>query len=268
METRIFDFAVIGKTLPDLLEYLDITLFTAFTSIILGSLLGIMLAFAKLSSKKILSYPAHGYTYIIRCTPSIVLLFIVFYGLPQLADSLFKIDMNNLHRAVFAIISFTMLFGGYISEVFRAAYLAVPRGQYESAVCAGLTPLKAFWHILLPQAALIALPNFGNSTISLLKEGALAYTIGLIDLIGRGNLIIAQNFGAFGIEIYLACMLIYWVLTLSLEYLFSKAETYLAKGHSLHKPQAKSQSWLASLKKYFPLHRLHNIQKGGEINGA
>lgn len=71
-----------------------------------------------------------------------------------------------------------------------------------------MTPFQTFYQVMLPQAALIALPNFGNSTINLLKEGALAYTIGLIDLIGKGNLIIAQNFGAYSIEIYLACMII------------------------------------------------------------
>ena len=57
--------------------------------------------------------------------------------------------MNDLHRAVFAIITFTLLFGAYISEVFRAAYTAVPRGQYEAAVSAGLTPFQAFRHVLL-----------------------------------------------------------------------------------------------------------------------
>ena len=86
------------------------------------------------------------------------------------------------------------------------------------------------WQVTLPQAAVIALPNFGNAVINLLKEGALAYTIGLIDLIGKGNLIIAQNFGAYGLEIYLACMLVYWVMTLAIEQGFNKLENYLAKG--------------------------------------
>lgn len=100
-------------------------------------------------------------------------------------------------------------FSAYVSEIFRVAYSAVPRGQYEAAISVGISGWQAFWHIMLPQAAVLALPNFGNSVINLLKEGALAYTIGLIDMIGKGNLIIAKNFGAYGIEIYLACMLVY-----------------------------------------------------------
>ncbi|MDD3114942.1 MAG: amino acid ABC transporter permease [Anaerovibrio sp.] len=260
METRIFDFSMIGTALPDLLQYLDITLLVAGSSIAFGSLLGMLLAWAKLDGVRPLYWLAQGYTYIIRCTPSIVLLFIVFYGLPEAADSIFSYDMNDMHRGVFAVIAFTMLFGAYISEVFRAAYMAVPRGQYEAAVCAGLSSMQAFFHIMLPQAALIALPNFGNSVISLLKEGALAYTIGLIDLIGRGNLLISQNFGAYGIEIYLACLLIYWAMALGLEYIFGKAEQYLGKGRGVQAKKRTARSSKALLK------RLFSAGKGGEAH--
>ena len=167
-------------------------------------------------------------TYIIRCTPSIVLLFIVFYGLPVFARDALGIDLDNLSRAIFVIITFTLLFGGFVSEVFRSAYLAVPKGQYEAAVTIGLSPWKAFLTVVMPQAAVIALPNFGNSVINLLKESALAYTIGLIDLLGRTNLIISQNYGAYGIELYAACMLIYWMVNILLERTFLFAEKRLA----------------------------------------
>lgn len=205
MDTRAFDAGVVLSALPQLLEFLDITLLVGISSIVLGSLLGGALAWAKLSQHKILNYLAQLYIYIMRCTPSIVMLFIVFYGLPALVEAVFEENIHDMDRAVFAIIAFTLLFSAYVSEIFRAAYKAVPHGQYEAAISIGISPWGAFWHIMLPQAAVLALPNFGNSVINLLKEGALAYTIGLI---GKGNLIIAQNFGAYGIEIYLACMII------------------------------------------------------------
>ena len=240
METRAFDIGMIAQVLPDLLSYLDVTLLVGFVSIALGSLLGGLLAWVNISGTRPLRWLTVSYVYVMRCTPSIVLLFIVFYGLPKLAFAVFDYDMNDLHRAVFAIITFTLLFGAYISEVFRAAYKAVPRGQYEAAVSAGLTPFQAFRYIMLGQAAIIALPNFGNATINLLKEGSLAYTIGLIDLIGKGNLIIAQNFGAYGIEVYLAAMLIYWVLVLLLEQGFALVEKRLDVGTSLRVNTTKS----------------------------
>ena len=239
METRAFDIGMIAQVLPDLLAYLDVTLLVALVSIALGSLLGGLLAWANLGGSALLRWSALAYVYVMRCTPSIVLLFIVFYGLPKITEAAVRYDMNDLHRAVFAIITFTLLFGAYISEVFRAAYSAVPRGQYEAAVSAGLTPFQAFRHVILGQAALVALPNFGNATINLLKEGSLAYTIGLIDMIGKGNLIIAQNFGAYGIEVYLAALLIYWVLVLLLEQVFALVEKHLDVGTGLRGADTK-----------------------------
>ena len=239
METRAFDIGMIAQVLPDLLAYLDVTLLVALVSIALGSLLGGLLAWANLGGSALLRWSALAYVYVMRCTPSIVLLFIVFYGLPKITEAAVRYDMNDLHRVVFAIITFTLLFGAYISEVFRAAYSAVPRGQYEAAVSAGLTPFQSFRHVILGQAALVALPNFGNATINLLKEGSLAYTIGLIDMIGKGNLIIAQNFGAYGIEVYLAALLIYWVLVLLLEQVFALVEKRLDVGTSLRAADTK-----------------------------
>lgn len=233
MDTRPFDPSVIFSTMPELLPYLTVTLGVATVSILLGSLLGGALAWGKLGKQRLWRYLANGYTYIMRCTPSIVLLFIVFYGLPRLVEAVVDYDLNGMNRAVFAVITFTLLFGAYISEVFRAAYTAVPKGQYEAAVSVGLRPRSAVLQVMLPQAAVIALPNFSNAVINLLKEGALAYTIGLIDLLGKGNLLIAQNFGAYGIEIYMACMIIYWVVTTLIGKCLLALERRLDKGQTL-----------------------------------
>ena len=230
MQTRPFSPDIIFTSIPALLPYLTVTLVVGVTSILTGSILGMLLAWAKLSGHKVIRALADGYTYIIRCTPSIVLLFIVFYGLPKFMEAEFGIDLDDLSRAVFVIITFTLLFGAYVSEVFRSAYETVDKGQYEAAVTIGLSPKQAFFRVMLPQAAVIALPNFGNSVINLMKESALAYTIGLIDLLGRTNLIIAKNYGAYGIELYVACLLIYWGLSLVIEQAFLRMESYLGRG--------------------------------------
>ena len=230
MQTRPFSPDIIFTSIPALLPYLAVTLVVGVTSILTGSILGMLLAWAKLSGHKVIRALADGYTYIIRCTPSIVLLFIVFYGLPKFMEAEFGIDMDNLSRAIFVIITFTLLFGAYVSEVFRSAYETVDRGQYEEAVTIGLSPKQAFFRVMLPQAAVIALPNFGNSVINLMKESALAYTIGLIDLLGRTNLIISKNYGAYGVELYVACLLIYWALSFLIEQAFLRMESYLGRG--------------------------------------
>lgn len=230
MQTRPFSPDIIFTSIPALLPYLAVTLVVGVTSILTGSILGMLLAWAKLSGHKVIRALADGYTYIIRCTPSIVLLFIVFYGLPKFMEAEFGIDMDNLSRAIFVIITFTLLFGAYVSEVFRSAYETVDRGQYEAAMTIGLSPKQAFFRVMLPQAAVIALPNFGNSVINLMKESALAYTIGLIDLLGRTNLIISKNYGAYGVELYVACLLIYWGLSFLIEQAFLRMESYLGRG--------------------------------------
>lgn len=230
MQTRPFSPDIIFTSIPALLPYLTVTLVVGVTSILTGSILGMLLAWAKLSGHKVIRALADGYTYIIRCTPSIVLLFIVFYGLPKFMEAEFGIDLDDLSRAVFVIITFTLLFGAYVSEVFRSAYETVDKGQYEAAVTIGLSPQQAFFRVMLPQAAVIALPNFGNSVINLMKESALAYTIGLIDLLGKTNLIIAKNYGAYGIELYVACLLIYWGISLVIEQAFLRMESYLDRG--------------------------------------
>lgn len=230
MQIRPFSPDIIFTSIPALLPYLAVTLVVGVTSILTGSILGMLLAWAKLSGHKVIRALADGYTYIIRCTPSIVLLFIVFYGLPKFMEAEFGIDMDNLSRAIFVIITFTLLFGAYVSEVFRSAYETVDRGQYEAAVTIGLSPEQAFFRVMLPQAAVIALPNFGNSVINLMKESALAYTIGLIDLLGRTNLIISKNYGAYGVELYVACLLIYWALSFLIEQAFLRMESYLGRG--------------------------------------
>lgn len=231
MNVRPFSPDVIFSSIPVLLPFLLVTLEVGISSILLGSCLGFLLAWAKTAGRPWIRGATEIYTYTIRCTPSIVLLFVVFYGIPRLWESWFGVDMNDWSRSVFVVITFTLLFGGYISEVFRAAWQAVGTEQTEAAVSVGLSERQAFFHIVLPQAAVVALPNFGNSVINLLKESALAYTIGLIDLIGKGNLMIAQNFGAYGIEIYIACLLIYWGMNIMIEKIFFSVETYLSKGN-------------------------------------
>jgi L-cystine transport system permease protein len=198
-------------------------------SVVLGTLLGFVLAAAKLSRRRIYRFLGNGYTYVIRCTPSIILLFIVFYGLPKLFIEVVGYDINEFHKMFFVITTFSLLFAASISEVMRSAYLSIDKGQYEAAVSIGLSPFQAFYRIILPQGTIVALPNFGNAFITLLKEGALAYTIGLIDLLGSGNLIIARNYGSYAMEIYIALSGIYWGIAIFFEKLFLGLENRLSR---------------------------------------
>ena len=227
---RPFDATKIFQVLPALLPYLSVTLLMMLGTVFTGGLLGFMLARAKLSKRRFLRTLAGGYTAALRCTPSVVLLFIVYYGLPELIMGLFGININFIDKGLFVLITFALLFAASMSEVMRSAYLAVDRGQREAALSIGMSEAQCLFRITLPQAVVFALPNFSNALINLMKEGSLAYTIGLIDVMGQGNLIISRNYGAHALETYLALAIIYWTLTLLLQYTFGAIERRLSRG--------------------------------------
>ena len=227
---KYFDSTYLWNAFPQILPFLGVTLLVTMLAVLLGTLLGLLLAFMKLSPSKISQRIANGYTTIMRCTPSIVLLFLIYYGVPALAESLFSLNLQDVHTGFYVVITFGLQFAAMMSEVIRSSLLAVPKGQYEAAVSVGLTPSKAYIRIIFPQALLFALPNIGNGIISVLQEGALAYTIGFIDIVGKANLIIANNLNTHTLEIFLALGLIYWLLAISIDQFFALLERKLRVG--------------------------------------
>ena len=188
---KYFDASYIWESIPLLIPFLKVTFMVAGLSVLFGTLLGFILAAAKIGKSKFARKIANGYTTIIRCTPSIVLLFLVYYGIPAIGN--LSVNLNNIDTAVFVVVTFTLQFAAAMSEVMRSAYQSIDKGQFEAAVSVGLSNSQAYRRIVFPQALVVALPNFGNSLIALLQEGALAYTIGLIDVVGKAKLIIART---------------------------------------------------------------------------
>lgn len=227
---RPFDFLFLLTLIPKLLPYFGITIIISLITALIGSAIALGIARAHISSNRFFSHLARVYVNALRCTPSIVLLFLVYYGLPTLVLALTGKNIHFWHRAVFVLITYILLFSATVSEVFRSAWLSVDRGQAEAAVSSGLSPLQAQLRIVLPQALTSAIPNYGNALIALLKEGALAYTIGLVDAMGQGLLIISRNYGGRSLETWLVLALFYWLLTICIERLFLTIERNFSKG--------------------------------------
>ena len=227
---RPFSPVQIYKSFLTIIPYARVTFGVVLGTIVLGMALAILLFAQKQSKHKAVRFLADGYINIIRCTPSIVLLFIVYYGIPKIALAAFDVNLNFSSKIIYVILSLSLIYAASLAEVIRSAYLALGRSQYEAALSIGLTPLQAVWRVMLPQGIVVALPNLGNSLISLFKEGSLAFTIGLIDMMGAGNLIISRNYGAYSLETYIALAIIYWSLTLIIEQIFLKLEKHYSKG--------------------------------------
>lgn len=227
---RIFNPAFIIEAIAQLLPYLSITLLIMAGTVVFGGLLGIIIAAAMIKENKILKAISYFYTYLVRCVPSIVLLFIVFYGLPQVVMLISGKNINSYNSIFFVLITFSILYSANFAEVCRSSYLSVDKGQREAAVSIGLSEFQAFYRIVLPQCIAVGLPNFTNSLVSLMKEGALAYTIGLVDIMGKGTLIIANNYGAYALETYIALGIIYWFMTIIFKSVFGALEKRLMRG--------------------------------------
>lgn len=211
-----YDLSYVFKFLPEILYALPLTLWILIVTIVIGSLLGALLAWGQLYGDEVIVSISKGYVFVLRCTPPIVLLFMVFYGLPEFLEWWLGLDVNGWSRADFVITAMTLLYAATISEVFKSAYLAVPNGQMEAGLSIGLTEFQTFQRILLPQAFRFALPNISNAILNLLKDTALAYTIGLADIMGAGNLLIGRNLGNYSLETYTAVAVVYWTLALLL----------------------------------------------------
>lgn len=209
---------------------LGVTFGVVMGTVFFAFLISALVVRQKFSHHKFWNGFANFYIHILRCTPSIVLLFIVFYGIPKFVLVVFGVNINFWPKIIFVIIALSLLYSAELAEIIRSALVSVGREQYEAGLSVGLSPFKSLFRIVIPQAFVVAIPNFGNSLIALLKEGSLAYTIGLIDVMGSGNLIIARNYGAYALETYIALAIIYWSLTLIIEGVFKVLQKHFSKG--------------------------------------
>jgi L-cystine transport system permease protein len=221
------DYSSIFGNIKELLPYLSLTFQYVLLALLFGFVFALLLAVMKLCKYKALRAIAQAYTTIMRCLPSVVLLFVVYFFLPKFSREVLLIDIDDIPAVFFVVFTFALFLGGFLSEVMRSAYQSVSKDQMDAALSMGLTPIQAFVRIIFPQAFYYAIPNLANTVIYLLKEGALAYTIGLIDVMGRANQINTLSYNVYPIPIFVALALIYWPLAIVIEQLFKLLERLL-----------------------------------------
>jgi cystine transport system permease protein len=187
----------------------------SLASFALGLLIALVVALMRISGNRFLAGAARAYVSVIRGTPLLVQLFVIFYGLPSVGV---VIDPWPS-----AIIAFSLNVGGYAAEVIRAAILSVPKGQWEAGHTIGMSHGQTLQRIILPQAARVSVPPLSNTFISLVKDTSLASLILVTELFRQ-----AQQIAAFSQEfmlLYLEAALVYWVFCLVL----SSGQSYLER---------------------------------------
>lgn len=190
---------------------------------IIGLALATVTALCRISGNRVLEWIARIYVSIIRGTPLLVQLFIIFYGLPTIG-----ITINSFPAA---IIGFSLNVGAYASEIIRASILSIPKGQWEAAYTIGMSYPQALRRIILPQATRVSIPPLSNTFISLIKDTSLASLILVTEMFRKAQEIAATNYEF--LIVYTEAGLIYWVICFLLsivqQMLEKRAERYVLK---------------------------------------
>ena len=223
--------ASLGGFLPMLLHGVWVTLQLALLSLLLGLILGLLGAGAKLSRVRAWRLCAQVYTTLIRGVPDLLLMLLIFYGLQTGLSRLTSelgwayIDVDPFSAGV---ITLGFIYGAYFTETFRGALLAVPRGQFQAAKALGLTFRQSFVHVIFPQMMRFALPGLGNNWMVLLKATALVSIIGLADLVKA-----AQDAGKSTYQLFyflVLAALIYLLITSASNFILRRLERRYAAG--------------------------------------
>ena len=230
MTEKLFDIKFLINSIPEIIQYLTINILIALVAMFAGLLIGFIAALIKLYQVPVLKQLTALYVSFIRGTPLLIQIYLSFYGLPivlQYVNLYFgtNININGIAPIVFIFITYTLNHGAYASETIRGAIEAVDKGQFEAAHSIGMTGFQTLRRIIIPEALKIALPNFGNNLLNLIKGTSLAFSISVVDIVAAADMIGARAYRFF--EVYIVVALIYWLTCSILTFLVNQIEKRL-----------------------------------------
>ena len=221
----IYMFTVV---MPQLLWAVPLTLFLTFASSIIGNVLAVPVALARLSSNPLLSLPARLFIFTMRGTPLLIQLYFVYYGLGQLIPGWMMRGLPFLRDGIwYALFAFSVNTAGYTGEILRGAILAVPHGEIEAGRAFGMNRFQVFWRVTLPRAVRICLPPMGSETILLLKATSLASLVTVYEVMGTATTIRVDTFRVY--DTLIGAGIVYFSLVYILTRALNRVEKYLNK---------------------------------------
>ncbi|WP_373780903.1 amino acid ABC transporter permease [Jeotgalibaca porci] len=210
----IFNIELAIENFGYVLSGIGYTLLISGLGFLLGLVWGFILSLMRISENKILSRLATIYISFMRGTPTLVLLFILYFGFPFIG-----VYFNAVTAAV---IGFTLSSAAYIAEIIRSALNAIDRGQWEAAMSLGLSRQKVLWKIIVPQALRIAVPPLSNVILDLVKSSSLAAMITVPDIFQNAKIVGGRENDYM--TVYIMVALIYWGICSGYEVLQRKLE--------------------------------------------
>ncbi|QMV43562.1 amino acid ABC transporter permease [Cohnella cholangitidis] len=221
------DPSFIWTAFVQILPAIPTTLYITIVSMFFGLCIGTVVALLRIYKVPVLYRIAASYVTVIRGTPMLTHLLLIYFGLQMVIDSLaetygWSFNSVSIPMIGFAYISFSVTAGAYLSEVVRSGMIAVDRGQIEAAHSVGMTTIQALRRIVLPQALAASLPNLSNSVIGMLHGSTLVFTVSVVDINAQAQIVASTNWKFF--EAYLAAAVIFWGLTVLVERLTALIE--------------------------------------------
>jgi arginine/lysine/histidine transport system permease protein len=217
------DFSFLQKYYGFFIDGTSITLFLSFFGVALGVMLGVILALMKLSKNILLKSFSTAYIELVRGTPLLVQLYIIYYGLPRLVG----LDFGDITLGIVAI---SLNSAAYVAEIIRAGILSIDKGQMEAARSLGMPHTMAMKTIIIPQAFKNILPALGNEFIVLIKESSIVSVVGIHDLMYNADTVRGNTYLPF--EPLIIAALIYFVITFILSKLLGLLERRMRAGDS------------------------------------
>jgi len=222
-----YQWSLIWEHRVDFLNGLKVALEVSFVAMVLSIAAGILLALARMS-KPPLSWLAAAYINVFRGVPALVSVIWVYFGWSLLLGISFSVFQAG-------VIALTLLYGAFIAEIYRSALEAIPRGQREAGLALGMSSVRVFGQIVLPQATKIAIPNIGSMFIGMVKDTSVFTVIGLLEVVRVTQNINSVTFQPF--VLYTAAAGLYVIAAFAIDFIFRAIEKSLTtppKGRIAH----------------------------------
>ena len=213
-----FDLSLISNSIPLLIKGAGVTLEITALAVGFGLLVGLCLGLGQLSKSRILRWPCKIYVDVIRGTPLLVQIFIIYFALPNIIG-------HRIDPFVAAVTACSLNSGAYVAEIFRAGIQSISLDQMRAGLSLGMTTAQTMRYIILPQAIKRIIPPLGNDFIAMLKDSSLVSVIGFEELTRSGQLIIAETYATM--EIWTVVAILYLVMTLTITQLVGFMERRL-----------------------------------------
>lgn len=206
---------------PIMLRGAGYTVLFALAAMVGGLLIGFPVAVMRMLPYRLLAWPANVYVSLMRGTPLLVQMFVIYYGLPSVG-----IEFSPVTAGILAL---SLNSGAFLSESLRGAIASISKGQWAASYSLGLGYWRTLYYVVLPQALRVAVPAMSNTLISLIKDTSLVSVITLTELMLSTKEVISTTFQP--LPLYLAAAAIYWMLSLLFEALQRRAEQRLNRAH-------------------------------------